>query len=72
MRVETNKFGHIHGLEHFISRKEFVVNGLAAVKQIRREQWQGTRPVWGGGGGGKGPRFLNQEKGGGGHWGGKL
>jgi len=38
MRVETNKFGHIHGLEHFISRKEFVVNGLAAVKQIRREQ----------------------------------
>ena len=32
MRVETNTFGHVHGFEHFISRKEFVVKGLAVVK----------------------------------------
>lgn len=32
MRVETNKFGHIHGFEHFISRKEFVAKGLSVVQ----------------------------------------
>ena len=31
MRVETNKFGHIHGFEHFISGREFVAKGLTVV-----------------------------------------